>query len=59
MFFRILLMFLLGYFGYHLYQGLVHRDDSDTVVKGKQKKRPLDLKQEDVEEAKFKDVDEK
>ncbi|MBN2102781.1 hypothetical protein JW835_01930 [bacterium] len=49
---------LLGYFAYHFLQGLFKKDQSDTIVEGKQKSPPLDLKEEDVEDAKFKDVEE-
>jgi len=50
---------LLGYFGYQFLKGFFTKNDSDTIVEGQQKRHPLDLKDEDVEDAKFKDVEEK
>ena len=49
---------LITYFGYHLIKGFLSRE-AQPPVKGKSSKPPLDLNDENVEDAKFKDVEEK
>lgn len=49
---------LVGYFGYHFIKGFFAKSESEPVVKGKQSDRSLDL-EEDIEDAKFRDVEEK
>lgn len=55
---RLLLYIIIGYFGYHFFKGLFSSGSSDVSVKGESKKPPLDLKEEDIEDAKYKDVEE-
>ncbi len=54
------MMGLLGYLGYHFFKGFFSESSSkEPPVKGKPSQAPLDLGKEDVEDAKFKDIEEK
>jgi hypothetical protein len=48
---------LIAYFGYHFLKGFFSWQ-SKSPVKGKSGSPPLDLKDENVEDAKFKDIEE-
>ena len=54
---RLLLYAIAGFFGYHFFKGLFGSDKSDANVRGRQKQSDLDLNQEDVQDAKYKDID--
>jgi len=56
---NIILFGIVIYLGYKLYKGFVKKEDKSTPVRGKQKNRPLDLKDSDVEDAHFEDIDER
>ena len=54
---NLLILILLGYLGYQLY--LMFRKPDHSVkqdVKGKNRNKPLDLKDEDVQDARFEDL---
>ena len=55
---RLLLTVLVVYLGYHIFKGFFSSEPPKTEVKGSNKSRPIDLRQEDVEDAKFKDIEE-
>ena len=54
---HFLLWGLIAYLGYHFLKGLLSWQ-TKSPVKGKSSKPPLDLKDENVEDAKFKDIEE-
>lgn len=56
---RLLVTGLLIYIGYHFIKGFFTRSPKESIVKGRQKNRPLDLHDADVEDAEFEDLDEK
>ncbi|MBN2030750.1 hypothetical protein JW824_10955 [bacterium] len=53
---RWILIGLVVYLGYRLFKGLNSRSMSREDVKGKQKHEPLDLRNSDVEDADFEDI---
>ena len=55
---KFLITLFVVYFGYHIFKGFFSKDPSKTKVKGSNRNRPIDLRQEDVEDAKFKDIKE-
>lgn len=58
--FRLLLTGLAVYFGYHLVKGFFSRPPkNESNVRGKQKSQPLDLRDADVSDAEFEELDEK
>ena len=57
--FRVLLFGIVIYLGYRLFKGLLPKVDRSVKVGGKQKNSPLDLKDSDVEDAHFEDIDER
>ena len=58
--FRLLLTGLAVYFGYHLVKGFFSGPSKKASnVRGKQKSQPLDLRDADVQDAEFEDIDEK
>ena len=56
--FRFIFVALVAYLGYRFIKNIIPKDSSKQNVKGKQKSQPLDLRKSDVEDAKFKDIDE-
>lgn len=59
-FFRMIFYGILAYAGYKMVKGMVAFKSSDqNEVQGKRKDKPLDLKQTDIQDARFKDIDEK
>ncbi|NQT27705.1 hypothetical protein HQ585_20280 [candidate division KSB1 bacterium] len=58
--FRILLTGLVVYFGYQFIKGFFSSSPKkESSVKGKPKNPPLDLRDADVEDAQFEELDEK
>ena len=55
-FFRLLLLGLLGYWGYRLFKNYFTGGKSGTEIKGESRSKPLDLNDADVEDAKFEDI---
>jgi len=55
---RFLFAALVVYLGYRFLKALFSNQSPKTNVRGQQKNRPLDLRDSDVEDAKFRDVDE-
>lgn len=53
---RWFLFALVVYLGYRLFKGLNSQGVSKEDVKGKQKNKPLDLHNSDVEDAHFEDI---
>ncbi len=57
---RLLLTGLIVYFGYHFIKGFfASPPQKESNVKGRQKNQPLDLRDADVEDAHFEELDEK
>jgi hypothetical protein len=56
---RILLTGLVIYLSYHLFKGAFKKNEQSEQVRGKQKSSPLNLKDNDVEDAHFEDIDER
>ncbi|MFH1941524.1 MAG: hypothetical protein ABIL68_05415 [bacterium] len=59
MFFRFLLTCTVAYFGYRFVKGLWDKGSQKEEVKGKQRSKPLDLRKEDVDDARFEDIENK
>ncbi len=55
-FFRLLLVGLLGYWGYKFFKNSFSSKKPETDVQGQPKSKPLDLDDADVEDAKFEDI---
>ena len=58
MFIRLLFTGLLVYLGYRFVRGWFTTQPPKEEVKGESKHRSLDLRDEDVEDARFEDIDE-
>lgn len=58
MFFRFLLLVIIGYFGYVLLKSLIKNEIRKSEIKGRQKSEPINFNNEDVEDAKFEDIEE-
>jgi len=56
-FFRLLLYGIIFYLAYHFFIGLFGKKESKTEVGGKKKSKPLDLKDVDVEDAHYREID--
>jgi len=56
MFFRLLFLSLIGYFIYKYFKGLFIKDVQKDEVKGQQKSKPIDFKNEDVQDAEYEDI---
>ncbi|HDQ44703.1 MAG TPA: hypothetical protein ENN17_04275 [bacterium] len=59
MLFRLLLLGALGYFGYQFLKGVFTGSRSKPEVRGQPGNPPLDLRDADVEDARFEELDEK
>jgi len=58
MFFRFLFVALVVYLGYRFLRGLWEKDSRKEEIRGEQKNKPLDLRDADVEDAHFEDIEE-
>jgi len=56
---RVLLFGLLAYVMYKAIRNWGVKTEKKETVQGKGKTNPLDLKHEDIEDARFEDIDEK
>jgi hypothetical protein len=59
MFLRFLFTALVVYLGYRFLRGIWEKESRKEEIKGKSKSRPLNLKNEDVEDADFEDIEDK
>ena len=59
MFIRFLFTALVVYLGYRFLRGMWEKASRKEEIKGKSKSRPLDLQDEDVEDAHFEDIEDK
>jgi len=57
MFFRFVLTAVAVYFGYRFFKGIWTGQAKNEEVRGKSKSAPLDLRDVDVEDASFEDLD--
>lgn len=57
MLFRFLFISLVIYLGYRFFKGFWEKTSSKDQIKGQQKNMPLNLHDEDVEDARFEDVE--
>ncbi len=55
--FRLLFAGFLFYAGYRFFKGLWIKESHKEEVKGKQKNQPLDLRDEDVGDAQFEEIE--
>jgi len=53
---RFLFLLLLFYFGYRFYKKYLSAPSPKEKVKGRNRKKPLDLRDSEVEDAHFEDV---
>lgn len=56
MFFRFIFVSIIGYIIYRFLKSLFPKEMDKSSVHGKQKTMPLDFKNEDVEDAKFEEI---
>lgn len=56
---RLILIGLLVILGYRFFKGWLGGQPQKEEVRGKPKNEPLDLRNEDVDEARFEDIQEK
>ena len=54
---RFILLSLMFYLGYQFLRGMRGKPNKEGKVKGTQKNKPLNLKDEDVEDAQFEDIE--
>ena len=57
MFFRLLLTALVVYLGYRFFKTFWQKESTRDSVKGKQKSGPLDLRDADVDDARYEEID--
>jgi hypothetical protein len=57
MFFRFLLTALVVYLGYRFFRALWNKESIKDSVKGEQKSSPLDLRDADVDDARYEEID--
>ncbi|MFO7889594.1 MAG: hypothetical protein R6V04_04570 [bacterium] len=58
MFFRFFLFLIIGYFGYIFIKSLIKNEIRKSEIRGKQKNEPINFDNEDIEDAKYEDIDE-
>jgi len=58
MFFRFILLIIIGYFGYRLLKSVIKNEIRKSEIKGKHKSRSINFDNEDIEDAKYEDIDE-
>ncbi len=58
MFFRFILILIIVYFGYHFLKSMIKNEIRKSEIKGKQKNKPINFDNEDVEDAKYEDINE-
>ncbi len=59
MFFRFILTAAVVYFGYRFFKGIRAGQAKNEEVRGKSKSAPLDLRDADVEDASYEDLDDR
>ena len=59
MLFRLILWGLIFYLGYKLVKSWLEPNDRQPKVKGKPQNDPLDLRDADIEDANFREIDDK
>ena len=57
MFFRLIFTALVVYLGYRFFRVLWHKESPRNNVGGKQKSDPLDLRDADIDDARYEDID--
>ena len=57
--FRLLLVAFIVYFGYRFYKSLGKKEPPKEEVRGRNKSQPLDLRDSDVDDARFEDINDK
>ena len=55
--FRFLLTILALYLGYRFFKSFWKKESSKEEVKGRNKNQPLDLRDNDVDEARYEDIE--
>ena len=59
MFIRFLLTVAIVYFGYKFFKGLWAKQTQRDEVRGRARNEPLDLRDKDIDDAHFEDIEEK
>ena len=54
--FRLIAIALVSYLGYHFFKGFFTGDSSRQDVKGRPDNKPLDFRNSDIEDAKYRDI---
>ncbi len=57
MFFRLIFTALVIYLGYRFFRAFLKKESSQNSVRGKQKSDPLDLRDADVDDAHYEEID--
>ncbi len=57
MFFRLIFTALVLYLGYRFFRAFRQKEPTKNTVSGKQKNKPLDLRDADVDDARYEDID--
>ena len=56
MFFRLVLLSFAGYLAYKYFKGFFTQEGKKEEVKGQPKSKPIDLKNEDVQDAEYEEI---
>ena len=57
MFFRLIFTALVIYLGYRFFRAFLQKEPTKNTVSGKQKSDPLDLRDADVDDARYEEID--
>ncbi len=58
MFLRFILLVIIGYVSYRLIKSMIMTEIRKSEIRGKPKKDTMNLDNEDIEDAKFEEIDE-
>jgi len=58
MFLRFILLVIIGYFGYRFLKSIIKNEIRKSEIKGRQKNGSINFNNEDIEDAKYEDIDE-
>ena len=59
MFFRFILTALIVYVVYRFFKSLTKKESPKEEVRGRNRNQPLDLRDSDVDDARFEDIDDR
>ena len=58
MFLRFILLVIIGYFTYRLIKSMIKIEIHKSEIKGQQKEKTMNFDNEDIEDAKFEEIEE-